>query len=148
VTLVIDAAPIVALADAGEPLRDDILAELEAEPGELIIPAPVTAEVHYLLGQRFGTVARRAFLRDLAAARFMVVALERDDYTAILDLESRYADLDLGLADCSVAILAGRYRTTRVLSFDQRHFRAITPPQGGAFTILPADGDRSAPDRR
>ena len=141
-TLVIDAAPIVALADAGEPLRDDILADLVGEPGELIIPAPVTAEIDYLLGQRVGAAARRAFLGDLAAARFTVVALERDDYPAILELESRYADLDLGLADCSVAMLAGRYRTWRILSFDQRHFRAITPPQGGTFTILPADGDR------
>ncbi len=141
-TLVIDAAPIVALADAGEPLRDDILADLEAEPGELIIPAPVTTEIDYLLGQRFGIAARRAFLEDLAAARFTVVALERHDYTAIVDLEARYADLDLGLADCSVAILAVRYRTTRILSFDQRHFRAIAPTWGGAFTILPADGDR------
>lgn len=141
-TLVVDAAPIVALADAGEPLREEILADLEAEPGELIIPAPVTAEIDYLLGQRFGVAARRAFLGDLAAARFTVAPLERDDYIAILDLESRYADLDLGLADCSVAILAGRYSTTRVLSFDQRHFRAVAPPQGGAFTILPADADR------
>ena len=48
-TLVIDAAPIVALADASEPLRDDVLADLQAEPDELIIPAPVTAEVDYLL---------------------------------------------------------------------------------------------------
>ena len=141
-TLVIDAAPIVALADAGEPLRGDILADLEAEPGELVIPAPVTAEIDYLLGRRFGSVARRAFLGDLAAGRFSVVALERDDYTAILDFEARFADLDLGLADCSVAILAGRCQTRRILSFDQRHFRAITPPQGGAFTILPADGER------
>ena len=141
-TLVIDAAPIVALADSGEPLRNDILADLEAEPGELIIPAPVTAEIDYLLGRRFGTAARRAFLGDLAATRFTVAALERHDYAAILDLESRYADLDLGLADCSITVLAGRHRTTRILSFDQRHFRAITPPQGGAFTILPADGDR------
>lgn len=139
-TLVIDAAPIVALADVREPLRDEILAGLEAEPGELIIPAPVTPEIDYLLGQRFGAVARRAFLGDLAAARFTVGALERDDYAAALELESRYADLDLGLADCSIAVLAGRYRTTRILSFDERDFRAMTPPQGGAFTILPADG--------
>jgi uncharacterized protein len=132
-TLLIDAGPIVALADAGDPLRDDILADLKAEPGELVVPAPVTAEIDYLLGQRFGRGARRAFLGDLASGRFTVVALERDDYTAALDL---------GLADCSVVTLAGRYRTSRILSFDQRHFRAIEPLHGGAFTILPADGDR------
>jgi hypothetical protein len=35
--------------------------------------------------------------------------------------------------------LADRYRTTRIVSFDERHFRAVTPLSGGAFTILPAD---------
>lgn len=141
-TLLIDAAPIVALADASDPMRDRILADLEKEPGKLVIPAPVTAEIDYLLGQRFGSPARHAFLTDLAAGRFTVDALEREDYTAALNLDSRYSDLDLGLADCSVAILAHRYRTTRILSFDQRHFRTIQPLQGGSFTLLPADSDR------
>jgi hypothetical protein len=27
----------------------------------------------------------------------------------------------------------------RLVSFDERHFRAITPLQGGAFTLLPQD---------
>ena len=138
-TLLVDAAPMVALADAAEPLRNDILAVLQAEVGELVIPAPVTAEIDYLLGQRFGRAARRAFLADLASGRLRVSPLERDDYGPALELDSRYADLDLGLADCSLAILADRHRTTRILTFDQRRFRAITPLQGGAFTILPAD---------
>lgn len=30
-------------------------------------------------------------------------------------------------------------RTTRIVSFDERRFRTVTPLQGGAFTILPAD---------
>jgi predicted nucleic acid-binding protein len=35
--------------------------------------------------------------------------------------------------------VAHRYGTNRIVSFDERHFRAVTPLQGGAFTILPAD---------
>jgi predicted nucleic acid-binding protein len=46
-----------------------------------------------------------------------------------------------GLADCALVILARRYDTTRFISFDERRFRAVTPLQGGAFTILPADAD-------
>jgi predicted nucleic acid-binding protein len=44
-----------------------------------------------------------------------------------------------GHADASVAVLAARFGTRRILTFDERHFRAITPLQGGHFTILPAD---------
>ncbi len=138
-TLLIDAAPIVALADPDEPLRGGIVAALRDEIGALIIPALVAAEVDYLLGRYFGRAARLAFMRDLAAGRFTVDDLERDDYTTAMELEERYEDLELGLADCSLIVLANRHQTTRILSFDQRHFRAVTPLRGIAFTILPAD---------
>jgi predicted nucleic acid-binding protein len=139
VTLLIDAAPLVALADPAEPEREAILDALANEPGALVIPAPTTAEVDYLLGRRFGAGARRAFLLDLAAGRFSVASLERADYASIVDVDARYTDLDLGLADCALVVLAARHRTTRILSFDERHFRAVSPLHGKAFTILPAD---------
>lgn len=92
-----------------------------------------------MLGERFGDPARRAFLADLAAGRFAVAALEREGYERIVELEARYADLALGLADCALVVLAARYRTTRILSFDERHFRAVRPLHGEAFTMLPLD---------
>jgi predicted nucleic acid-binding protein len=139
VTLLLDAGPLVALADPAEPQRDTILDVLTRETGDLVIPAPTTAEVDYLLGQRFGSAARRAFVSDLAAGRFSVASLERADYSTILDLDARYADLELGLADCALVTLAARHRTTRILSFDERHFRDVAPLHGKAFTLLPAD---------
>jgi predicted nucleic acid-binding protein len=139
VTLVIDAAPLVALADEHEPRRDEILAILRSEQGGLFVPGPVTAEVDYLLGQRFGPSARRAFLEDLGARRYESPGLEARDYETALEVDRRYADLDLGLADLAIAILARRLGTRRILTFDHRHFRAIRPLQGGAFSLLPDD---------
>ena len=135
----IDAAPLVALADPDEPLRDHILAALSTEQGALVIPAPTTAEVDCLVGQRFAHAARRAFLRDLAAGRFEVPALDREEYATIVELEAQYEDLRLGLADCALVVLADRFDTTRIVSFDERHFRAVTSLGGEPFTILPAD---------
>jgi hypothetical protein len=71
--------------------------------------------------------------------RLTVACLEREDYATIGELDARYADLELGLADCALVVIASRYKTDRILSFDERHFRAVTPLQGGAFTILPSD---------
>jgi predicted nucleic acid-binding protein len=139
VTVVIDAAPLVTLADRDDPRRSAVLEAMRDEPGDLIVPAPTTAEVDYLLGERYGRPARRAFLRDLAEGRYAVVCLEREDYAAIQNVDDRYADLELGLSDCAIVLLAHRYDTTRIISFDERHFRAVTPLQGGAFTILPTD---------
>ncbi len=138
-TLLVDAGPLVALADPNEPRRQAILDALAGEAGELVVPAPATAEVDYLLGARFGPAARRAFLRDLAAGRFTVAGLEREDYAAVIELETLYDDLDLGLADCALVVLADRFRTNRILTFDERHFRAVAPLRGEAFAVLPAD---------
>ncbi len=57
----------------------------------------------------------------------------------MLGLEARYADLQLGLADCALVVLADRYATDRIVSFDERHCRAATSLPGQAFTLLPAD---------
>ena len=121
-------------------MRSAVEAVLRDEPGELVVPAPVTAEVDYLLGKRLGRSARLAFLDDLAAGRFTVGCLDAEDHAVVLSLESRYQDLDVGLADLSVVVLAARYDTRRLLTFDERHFRALQPLSGGGrFTLLPMD---------
>ncbi len=139
-TVVLDAGPLVAFGDANDPHFARVDHLLRTVEGPLVIPAPVTAEVDYLLGQRVGRGPRRNFVADLAAGRFIVACLEREDYSRIGELDARYADLELGLADCSVIVTAHRYGTTRLMSFDERHFRAVSPLGGGTFTILPADG--------
>ncbi len=53
---------------------------------------------------------------------------------------ARYRDLELGLADASIVVLAERWSTHTLATFDQRHFRAVTALDGRAFTLLPSDG--------
>lgn len=136
-TLLVDAAPLVALADRRDRHRAAVREILASERGALVIAAPVTAEIDYLLGRRIGRAARLAFLDDLSAGRFAVECLEHDEYDEVAALERRYDDLDLGLADAATVVLAARLRTRRVLTFDERHFRSIRPLQGGAFELLP-----------
>lgn len=70
---------------------------------------------------------------------FLVECLTTEELRAAHETASRYKDLALGLADVSILLLARRYRTRRVLTFDERAFRAVAPLQGGAFTLLPAE---------
>jgi predicted nucleic acid-binding protein len=52
----------------------------------------------------------------------------------------RYADMRLGLTDASLMVAAARHGTTRVLTVDHKHFRALRPLRGGdVYTLLPAD---------
>lgn len=41
------------------------------------------------------------------------------------------------LDDADAVVLAARLRTRRILTFDERHFRAVRPLQGGLFELLP-----------
>jgi uncharacterized protein len=141
VTLIVDAAPLVALGDSRDPLHSRVGDLLRSEQGALVVPAPVSAEADYLIRRRGTAQAARAFLRDVAAGRFLVEGLTPDEQALAARLDEQYADLELGLADASVVILARRFRTTRLLSFDDRDFRAVTPLSGGHFTLLPHDED-------
>jgi predicted nucleic acid-binding protein len=69
----------------------------------------------------------------------VVECLTADEMVAARGLIERYRDLRLGLSDASLVVLANRYGTNRLLTFDERAFRAVAPLSGGAFTILPAD---------
>jgi predicted nucleic acid-binding protein len=128
------------MADRRDPMGSRVEMLLKEEPGELVIPAPVTAEVDYLLGRRLGRAARLAFFDDLAASRFVIACLDSDDHRVVADLERRYDDLDVGLADLSVIVVAARSGTRRLLTFDERHFRQLRPMDGSRFTLLPSDG--------
>lgn len=138
-TLIVDAAPLVATADLRDPRRQEVQAILLGESLPAVVPAPVTAEVDYLLGRRVGSSARQAFQDDLAAGRFAVGCLSPEEHETLATLNRAYRDLDPGLADLSLVVLARRFRTRRLLTFDERAFRVLRPLQGGTFTLLPAD---------
>jgi predicted nucleic acid-binding protein len=140
-TLLIDASPIVSLTEKTEPRRHLVQDVLRSYSGRLVIPAPVTAEIDYMLEARNGIGANLGFLDDLAAGRFEVECLLPAKYGIVAALQRRYAALSPGLADLSVVVLAQRLNTRRVLTFDARHFRAIVPLQGGQFEILPGPGE-------
>lgn len=138
-TLIVDTNAIVAAADVNDPRRTTVQHLLSASERLLVVPAPITAEVDYLLAERVGRGARLAFLDDLARGTFLVEGLTREEHATVAALEKRYSDLDLGLADLSLVVLAARFRTRDLVTFDERHFRAVRPLQGGVFRLLPVD---------
>jgi predicted nucleic acid-binding protein len=139
VTLVVDSGPLVASVDVGSRAHAAVAKVLKDELGSLVLSSFVAAEADYLIWSRFGTRAELAYLDDLAAGTYEVVSLEPSELEVARDLVRTYRDLEIGLSDASIVILARRFRTRRILSFDEPDFRTIAPLQGGHFTILPAD---------
>lgn len=138
-TLIVDAGTLFAQADGDDPEHEAVVALFEDERGPLITSQVAVAEADYLILSRLGVDVELAFLDDLAAGTFLVDCLDRKELGLARDLVCRYRDLELGLADASLAVLADRHRTDRIASFDECAFRAMTPLRGDAFTILPAD---------
>ena len=130
---------MVAQAEAHHPYKADARAVLLAEREVPVLSPFTAAEIDYFLQRRGGPGGNRTFLRDLAAGRYEVARFDPPDLATIQALNERYRDLNVGLADLSIVVLAARYRTTRILTFDARHFRFLRPIQGGSFTLLPFD---------
>jgi predicted nucleic acid-binding protein len=98
----------------------------------------VLAEVDYMLHSRNTPAATRAF-NDEVRAGSLGVEWWRGLEAEAADVADRHADIGLGLTDASLVALAARIETTRIATFDERHFRVVEPLSGGRFQLLPAD---------
>ena len=138
--LIVDASALYAQADADEPQHTAVAEALRSERGLLVTTELAIAEADYLILTRLGIDVELTFLDDLVSGTFSVECLSPHDLEAARDIVAQYRDLRLGLADASLVVLAYRFDTTRIVTLDERGFRAITPLGGGSFTLLPADG--------
>jgi len=111
---------------------------VKKETGPLVLPAPVLGELDYLLREFLGVEAELSFLDDVQSGAYTIEPVTAADIRRCRELIATYRNLDLGLADASVIAVAERLGVRRVLTVDQRHFRAVRP-RGGPFTVLPAD---------
>lgn len=140
--LVVDAGAMYAQADRTDPHHQATVELLRAERDLLVTTELAVAEADYLILSRLGVDAELAFLQDLSQGTFTVGCLSREELGTARELALRYRDLKLGLTDFALVVLARRYKTRRIASFDQRAFRGVAPLQGGTFVVLPSDAER------
>lgn len=136
--MICDTSGLLAALDPDDDRHVNSAAVLSAAPAPVLSPFAVV-ELDYLLRGRQGAAAARIALAELAGGAYVWPAVTVDDVNDCLTVETRYGDLGLGLVDASIVVLARRYQTRDLLTLDERHFRAVTPLQGGAFRLLPAD---------
>ena len=137
--IVVDTSGVFAALDRSQP--DHAAARAVVEGDEALVLSPfVLAELDYLLATRISASAALELFRDVEAGAFELAAFTADDVGAAATVVDGFLDLAIGLADASIVVLADRYETDRVLTLDQRHFRALRTVTGASFTLLPADG--------
>lgn len=137
--VVVDAGALYSQADRNDAHHDAVARILRTERGPLVTSQVAAAEADYLILTRLGVDVELAFLDDLATGTFLAEGLTPEELGVARDLARRHRDLELGLGDASLVVLARRHRTRRLVTLDERCFRAVSPLQGGAFELLPRD---------
>lgn len=138
--IICDTSGLVAAYSSTDGRSRQVTDLLRSELGELVMSPFVLAELDYLIQARAGVRDELKMLADVADGVYALAELDRSDVARAAVVIERYRALNIGLTDASLVVLAAKYGTTRLLTFDQKHFRAIRPLTGSAaFTILPAD---------
>ena len=135
--IVIDTGPVVAAANRKDDYHQQCVDLLQSFPGPLLLPAPLLAEIGYMLFSRAGAKAEADFLRDVADGVYELVSVSSTEVARAADLVERYADLPLGTADAFVIAVAEKFRAVNVATLDRRHFGVVRPSHVAAFTLLP-----------
>ena len=137
--IILDTSGLLAAIDASQRQHEAARRALEQSPPPWILSPFVLAELDYLLATRVGQAAERALLAEVGRGVYRLEAFEADDIAAAERLIGRHADLQIGLADASIVVLANRHGTRDLLTLDERHFCVLRGPGGRPFRLLPAD---------
>ncbi len=140
--IVVDTSAILAIFDEAYPEHSQISELIDQTATTFVVSPLVVAEADYMLQSRLGSAAARRFAGDITCEAYELAEWGAADHATALTVMDRYQDPSdyIGVADASNVVLADTYRTTRLLTLDQRHFRVLRPLWGADhFTILPYD---------
>jgi len=136
-TALVDSGFLYAIVDQDDKNHDRVMQVLASRKERILLPTVVLTETTHLLAARRGHLAMRQFIRRLAQHPFPLVNPTQDDFPRIYDLLEQYADLRLDFVDATIIALAERFEIRRILTVDQRDFRAVRPKHCPYFEILP-----------
>lgn len=136
--ILLDTSGLLAAIDASQRMHAACAAALARARAPLVLSPFVLAELAYLLATRVGLEAECALLDEVARGAYRLEVFSAADLATARAVIERYADLEIGLADASLVVLAARYRTRDVLTLDRRHFKALRTLDRKPFRVVPA----------
>lgn len=133
-TVVVDTNIVLAAMNPRDEDHERALAWYDLIDEDLVTTPLAVAEMDYLVAQRGGRPGTELLMNDLESGALQV----RWWATAMPEtLAIARAHPKLGLADASLLALAPVVRTTRIATFDRKHFSAARTIDGQPFTLLP-----------
>ena len=114
----------LALANRDDRHHDQAKAALARVREPLVTTWPVMTETCHLMLARLTGTAQIAFVQAWVDGAFRVFDVAESHGPRMVELMKQYAELPMDLADASLVVLAEALGTGRILSTDQRDFRA------------------------
>ena len=140
--VIVDTSAILALFDEAYPEHSQIAELATGGSASLVVSPLVVAEADYMLFSRLGDAAARRFANDIASEAYELAEWNAADHAIAVGVMDRFSEPRdyIGVTDAANVVLSDRYRTTDLLTLDQRHFRKLRPLWGADhFTLLPYD---------
>ncbi|MDQ3632351.1 MAG: PIN domain-containing protein [Actinomycetota bacterium] len=133
-TLVIDTSVVLGLYDDKDPFHARAVAFYDELDEDVFATPMIAAELDHMVRQRAGkAIVEQLWSNfDTGAIQIRWWSSAMTEILAIARARPR-----LGLADASLIALAPVVRTTRIATFDRRHFSAARTSDGASFTLLP-----------
>jgi uncharacterized protein len=137
--ILLDTSGLLSALDESQRYHHECATMLGELSPPLLLSPFVLAELDYLLMRHIGRRAQAALLEEVVRGAYRLEPFGASDVARAKEVIERYADLDIGLADASIVVLAERHAVREVLTLDQRHFRAMRIERRKRFKILPFD---------
>ena len=135
--LLVDTSGLLAAIDAGQRRHADCAAVIAGDSGPFLLSPFVLAELDYLLATRVGTKAQHAFIDEVVRGAYRLEPFDAADVAAAKRVMVKYPEIEPGLADASIVVLAARHSIRDVLTLDRRHFDVIRQANGRPFRVRP-----------
>lgn len=136
-TVVVDTSALIAFYDRRSSDHHAVVEAFRSAPAPLAVSPLVLAEFDFLISKYAGERAAVAAAREIGAT-MQVETFHSPDLLAAANVMEQYVDLQLGLTDASIVVLADRSGTERLLTLDRRHFSVVRPLSvADAFDLLP-----------
>jgi uncharacterized protein len=133
--LLVDTGILFALADKSDDWHARTRQYFESTRDTLLAPITIVPEVAYLLRERIGPHAERAFVKAIADGELATESLKAEDWVRSEELMAKYREI--GFVDATIVAIAERLRLATIATTDRRHFGAIQPAHVRRFTLVP-----------
>ena len=137
--ILLDTSGLLSALDQSQRYHHECATLLAEASAPLLLSPFVLAELDYLVMRHVGRRAQAALLDEVARGAYQLEPFGAVDVARAKEVVEQYADLEIGLADASIVVLARRHTIADVLTLDQRHFRAMRIERRKRFKVLPFD---------